>query len=93
MKWSKEAQETVEVIAQTAEEMTPPGFKEYVKARMGDIKDEARTRAEQKAKNRGAEEVSEQDIIEGLKEWIPPQYKGYLIKVLEQSGIDSKKYF
>lgn len=93
MKWSRQARNSVERISSTAEKMIPLGFKDLVKTRMGDIKDEARKRAENEAKNRGSEEVTEEDLVEGLKKWIPPQYKGYLTEVLEKSGIDIDKYF
>ncbi len=49
-------------------------------------------RAKENARNRGASEVGEEDVVSAFFSDVPKPFYSMMIRLMEQSGFDYKKY-
>ncbi|MDD4939936.1 MAG: hypothetical protein PHE18_04230 [Candidatus Omnitrophica bacterium] len=54
--------------------------------------DAVTARAEEIAKSRGSAQVNEQDVIGAFFSDVPSPFYGMMVRLLEQTGFDYKKY-
>lgn len=93
MKWTLRAERLYQKILGNSIAQVPLGFRKLARVKADQYESEIRQKVEEKAKEKGSEAVGEEEMVEAIKQFTPPEKKKIVIRILKDSGVDVNKYF